>query len=167
MATLILANRRAAGGALGENSKRASACNAKRLRAWLDGRWGILYSNPEDFAPHPSTPRGFIACMSGEFDQYEVKPITLGDGGASQESWLDVAVDDHSLVIVDPNTRDDRVIDFAERALAMRLARIVDRFVMILDASGRCRSTITYRPRRIDRPRTLADLLDAVAVLRR
>lgn len=165
MATLILASRRAA---LGEELKHAATRNAKRLRDWLNGRWGILYSNPEDFAPHPSTPRGFIACMSGEFEQYEVKPITLGsERGAARESWLDVAVDDHSLVIVDPHPRDDRVIDFAERALAMRLARIVEPFVMILDAAGRCRSTITYRPRRIDRPRTLGDLLDAVAVLRR
>lgn len=166
MATLILASRRTAGAAAGE-SKHASLRNAVRLREWLDGCWGVLYSNPEDFAPHPSTPRGFIACLSGEFEQHEVKPITFDNTrGAAPESWLDVAVDDRSLVVVDAQGG-DRVIDLAERSLAAQLARLADPFVMILDAWGRCRSTLSYRPRRIDRPRTLTDILDAVAVLRR
>jgi len=138
-----------------------------RLREWLNGRWGVLYSNPEDFAPHPSTPRGFIACLSGEFEHYEVKPLTLGNhSGAAPESWLDVAMDDQSVVVV-AGSREHSVIDLAERALARQLARLKDPFVMILDTWGRCRSTLSYRPRRIDRPRTLTDILNVVDGLRR
>jgi alkyl hydroperoxide reductase subunit AhpC len=160
MATLILASQRAVSGD-------QSVPNLMRLHEWLNGHWGILYSNPEDFAPHPSTPRGFIARLCGEFEQYDVKPITLGNEiGAAPQSWLDVAVDDNSLVIVDANGVDEPVVDLAERALAMRLAKLEGPFVMILDAHGRCRSTISYRPRRIDRPRTLADILNVVEVLR-
>lgn len=158
MATLIFSSHHSSGD--------QSAPSVMRLREWLDGRWGILYSNPEDFAPHPSTPHGFIASMCGEFEQHDVKPITVGSGiGAVSQSWLDLAVEDDSLVIVDADV-DAAVIDLAERALAMRLAKLAGPFVMILDAHGRCRATISYRPRRIDRPRTLADILNVVEVLR-
>lgn len=159
MSTLILASRH------GLNAD-ARAHRVLRLREWLDGQWGILYSNPEDFAPHPSTPRGFVSRLAAEFEQCNVKPIVLGNElGAAPESWLDIAMEDRSLVSVDPDGIDEPVIDLAERALAVKLAAIDGRFVMILDANGRCRSTINYRPRRIDRPRTLTDILTMVEVL--
>jgi thioredoxin-dependent peroxiredoxin len=159
VSTLILASRHA----LNADTR---PHRVMRLREWLDGQWGILYSNPEDFAPHPSTPRGFVSRLAGEFEQYNVKPIALGsEVGAAPQSWLDVAMEDNSLVIVDADGVDEPVIDLAERALAMKLAEIDGRFVMILDAHGRCRSTINYRPRRIDRPRTLTGILNVVEVL--
>lgn len=159
MSTLILASRHAL-------NADARPHRVRRLREWLEGHWGLLYSNPEDFAPHPSTPRGFISRLGGEFEHCNVKPIVLGsDFGTAPPSWLDIAMEDDSLVIVDADGVDEPVIDLAERALAMQLAGIDGRFVMILDANGRCRSTISYRPRRIDRPRTLTDLLNVVEVL--
>lgn len=159
MATLILASRHALDADVPSH-------RTMRLREWLDGQWGIVYSNPEDFAPHPSTPRGFVSRLAGEFERYCVKPIALGtEISAAPHSWLDIAMEDHSLVIVDADGVDEPVIDLAERALAMKIAGIDSRFVMILDANGRCRSTIHYRPRRIDRPRTLADILKVVEVL--
>lgn len=159
MSTLILASRDALHADIRPH-------RVKRLREWLDGRWGILYSHPEDFAPHPSTPRGFIARLAGEFDHCNAKPIALGkDVGAAPESWLNIASDDDSLVIIDMDGVDAPVIDLAERALALQLAEREGRFVMVLDPNGRCRSTINYQPRRIDRPRTLSDILSVVEVL--
>ena len=159
MATLILARNNALPDVI--------AGQARRLREWLDGSWAVLYSNPEDFAPHPSTPQGFIAHLSGEFAHHNVKPISLAsDLGVPPPSWLNHSGEDNSVVIVDADGADAPVIDLAERALSMKLARLDGPFVMILDANGCCRSTITYRPRRINRPRTVADILGVIEVLR-
>lgn len=160
MATLILARNGALPDAVASHP-------IKRLREWLNGSWAVLYSNPEDFAPHPSTPQGFISYLSGEFSQSNVKPIALAsDIGVAPVSWLDHTGADNCVVIVDADVVDAPVIDLAECALAMKLARIEGPFVMILDANGCCRSTIRYRPQRIDRPRTVADILNVIAVLR-
>lgn len=161
MATLILTPNGTVPDAVGARSM-------KRLREWLDGSWAVLYSNPEHFAPHPGTPQGFLSYLSGEFAQCNVKPIALAnDIGISPANWLHQAGDDNSVVIVDANAAHACVIDLAECALAMKIARIEGPFVMILDANGCCRSTISYRPRRLDRPRTVADILNVVDVLRR
>jgi hypothetical protein len=58
-------------------------------------------------------------------------------------------------VVIDAEVADAPVIDLAERALAMKLARTEGPLVMILDDNGCCRSTITYHPRRVNRPRTV------------
>lgn len=137
MATLILASKRA----LDEQSGRST-----QLREWLAGHWAVLFSNPEDFAPHPGTPAGFVSRLSHDLAQCHAKAITLGeDIVPGRRSWIDDAVEDDSLVVLDGDSGEDTVLDFAERALALKVASLTGPFVLLLDENGCCRSTIIYR----------------------
>jgi len=137
------------------------------LHDWLQGSWALLFSNPDDFAPHASTPPGFMACLVDELRRSHTKPLVLANRlqQGIRINWLQHAINDPSVIVLQA-AGTDQVVDFATRALALKLKRLQPPFVLILDDHGRCRSTISYRPRRIDRLRTVQDLLSVVAVLR-
>ena len=135
-----------------------------RLRNWLNGQWAVLFSNPEDFAPHPSTPEGFITLLADDFAACGVKPIKLGNDDAAP-SWLDYAGADSARVVLDDD--DGPVIDLAERTLAVKIEGLNSPFVIVLDANARCRTTIKYDARRLERARTIQDVLTVVQVLQR
>jgi alkyl hydroperoxide reductase subunit AhpC len=136
------------------------------LQEWLSGHWAIVLSNPEDFAPHASTPCGFVNYFADGVLAAGVKPIAFGHSlEPLAPSWLDHAVNDDSVVLLEQDG--DRVVDLAERALAAQLAALRGPFVLILDQRGRCRLTLQYRQQsRQHRPCTMRDLLEMVEVLR-
>jgi alkyl hydroperoxide reductase subunit AhpC len=136
------------------------------LREWLGGQWTIVLSNPQDFAPHPSTPCGFVNYFADGVLAAGVKPIAFGHSlEPLAPSWLDHAVNDDSIVLLEQNG--NRVVDLAERALAAQLAVLKGRFVLILDDLGHCRLTQHYRiESQQHRPCTMRDLLETVEVLR-
>jgi alkyl hydroperoxide reductase subunit AhpC len=136
------------------------------LHEWLSGHWGIVLSDPKDFAPHPSTPCGFVNYFADGVLAAGVKPIAFGHSlEPLAPSWLDHAVNDDSVVLLEQ--ADDRVVDLAERALASQLATLKGPFVLILDNRGRCRLTLQYRADlQQHRPCTMRDLLEMVEVLR-
>lgn len=136
------------------------------LLDWLDDQWAVLFSHPEDFAPHPSTPAGFITLLAEDFAEYGVKPLVLADASNSA-SWLEYAGADASTVVLDDGQADAQVVDLAEHSLLSKLNRMDSPFVMVIDANGRCRSTITYRARRDNGPRTIYDVLAVVQMLQR
>ena len=133
----------------------------------LEGDWAILFSNPEDFAPHPSTPAGFHAQIAAQFAELRVKPLALATSADEPgHRWLrDVA----GAGAVDPFANARLVspfVDFASRALEVRLRALDPPYVAMIDAAGRCRLTILYQRHRTDRPRTLEELLRIVNALR-
>lgn len=132
------------------------------LREWLRGHWAAVFSNPEDFAPDPSTPPGFVTCIAHEARLARIKPIAFARSLEPVSNWLDHAVNDDALVVL--NHRND-IIDLAERCLATTLARLRQPFVVILDERGRARMTLNYRSG--DRRRTMLDVVDMVELLRR
>jgi alkyl hydroperoxide reductase subunit AhpC len=139
--------------------------HALRLRDWLSGHWAIVFSNPQHFAPHPSTPPGFLARLSSFLERSQVKALTLvGDVALDQRRWLDEVVCDPALVALE--MAGGKVIDFAERTLARRIGELSGPFVIVLDANGCCRSTISYRPSHSSRLRTVEDILRVIGVLR-
>lgn len=137
------------------------------LHDWLQGHWAMLFSHPDDFAPHASTPHGFMACLADEFRRARTKPLALIQRlqQSVPTSWLHHATSDRSLIVV-RHAPAAQVVDFAARVLELKIAQLTQPFVLILDHAGRCRSTISYRPRRIDRLRTVQDLLGVAAALR-
>ena len=71
------------------------------LRVWLDGRWAAVFSHPNDFAPVPTTPAGFVAYMADGVLASGFKPLAFA---ASLEipasSWLDHAFDDAEAAVL-------------------------------------------------------------------
>lgn len=135
------------------------------LRDWLAGHWAVLFSNPEHFAPHATTPAGFITLLAQDFATCGVKPIKIGTCAETAASWLDYAGTDRANVIIDRDS-DDQIVDLLERTLALTIDRLDKPFVIVLDALGRCRSTMTYQPRHGERRRTIEDMLSVVQVLK-
>jgi alkyl hydroperoxide reductase subunit AhpC len=153
-------------------SSSAAGTHGVRLREWLGGQWAVLFSNPEDFAPHPTTPEGFITLLADDFAACGAKPISLdeGSGEESTPSWLDFAgADASNIVLSDAQT--GQIVDLAERTLALKLDRLLchspSRFVIVLDEKARCRTTITYNRNSSARNRTIEDVLTVVQVLQR
>jgi hypothetical protein len=161
MATLIVAETAASNDS--QQARRSTS-----LREWLAGSWGVLFSNPEHFAPHPTTPAGFITLLADDFVVCGAKPIRVA--GRRDEpcgsSWLDYAGADCADVVIDTTAHDSTVVDLCERSLALTLARMESPYVIVIDQLGRCRSTMTYRLRRGERSRTIDDVLSVVQVLR-
>lgn len=136
------------------------------LREWLDDHWSIVMSHPDDFGPRATTPLGFVNCMADSVLAAGVKPMGFGHSlEALVPNWLDHAVNDDAVVLLDRDS--DRIVDLAERALAVRLKQLRGRFILVLDPLGRCRSTVEYRAETLIEPCTMGDLLMMVDVLRR
>jgi alkyl hydroperoxide reductase subunit AhpC len=151
----------------------AATTRKARLREWLGGQWAVLFSHPEDFAPHPTTPEGFITLLADDFAACGAKPISLDDGRGEEStpSWLDFAGADTTNVVLNSDVESAHVVDLAERTLSMKLERLAShsasRFVIVLDEKARCRTTITYNPTPVSRHRTIEDVLTVVQVLQR
>ena len=134
------------------------------LKQWLNGDWAIVLSDPHDFAPHPSTPSGFVNRLADSVLSAGVKLIAVGHSlEPPAPSWLDHAVNDDSVVLLDSK---DRVVDLAERALASRLATLERPFALVLDDKARCRTTLHYRQPAEHAACRMGDLLEIVTTLR-
>jgi hypothetical protein len=133
----------------------------------LQGDWALLFSNPEDFAPHASTPPGFLTYLADKFERGRTRPFALIQQPQQSltPTWLQHATGDRSLLVLDcsPNRR---IVDLATRALLRKLRQLDPPYVLVLDEQGRCRSTLCYRARQIDRPRSVEELLCMVTALR-
>lgn len=157
MASLVLASEPAAATPL----KHERVCS---LREWLNGRWAAVFSHPEDFAPHPSTPQGFTTCLVDGLIGAGIKPLVFGTMLEQlPESWFDHAVDDDSVVVL--KTYDEPIMDLAERALATKLQALRGPFMLLLDERGRCRTTLRYSTGAHHRPRTILDVIEIASAL--
>lgn len=135
------------------------------LREWLDGSWGAVFSHPEDFAPAPTTPPGYVTHIAELVIEARIKPIAFHGLLENQRStWLDHAFNDDAVVLV--GCDESSVVDLAEHALASRLEALASeqRFVLIVDAAGHLRLTLQYAAE--ERPRSTMDILHTVAALR-
>lgn len=134
------------------------------LHEWLQGSWALLFSDPEDFAPQQGTPHGFMARIADELRRADTKALALARDAEPAQGWLRQATEQHAIVVLRPDA--GRIVDFTARSLTRVLEKLEPPFVLVLDELGRCRSTISYRPRRIDRVHTVQELLSVVAALR-
>ena len=157
MPTLLLSNKHLATAELAHE-------RVLSLRDWLGGDWGAVFSNPNDFAPTPTTPAGFITCLAQAMTDAGIKPIAFNRSAepSAQHGWLDHAINDDAWVVLNNDGED--VIDLAEFALASHLDALHRPFVTIIDARGRVRITVTYQPSA--GTRSILDVVDLVEALR-
>jgi alkyl hydroperoxide reductase subunit AhpC len=134
------------------------------LRAWLDGCWAAVFSNPNDFAPAATTPPGFVTCLAHALTDAGIKPIAFNRSAepSAHHSWFDHAIGDDSWVVLNNDGED--VIDLAEFALAAHLDCLHRPFVSIIDERGRVRVTVTYRPSQ--GTRSVLDVVELVSTLK-
>ncbi|EDV27570.1 Peroxiredoxin-6 [Trichoplax sp. H2] len=59
------------------------------FHSWLNGKWGILFSHPDDYTPVCTTELGRAAKLAPEFEKRGVKLIGLSCNSASSHSgWI-------------------------------------------------------------------------------
>jgi hypothetical protein len=143
MSTLALADDR-----LGICAQRLSGAGS--LRAWLAGRWAILFSHPEDFAQEELEMDRWISVLNQGFRTRGVAAVALlRAGGELAESWLGrlAALNrDCAAGVSFDRQQPARSADFAAGALHADIRRSGARFAMIIDSDVRCRRTLSYRP---------------------
>lgn len=142
MTTLALADDR-----LGICARRLSG--GMSLRAWLAGRWAILFSHPEDFAQEQLEMDRWISILSQGFRARGVAAVALLRAGRDpEEGWLGRLAalnrDCAATLSLDP-PQPAALADLAAGALRVDIARSGRRFAMIIDSAVRCRRTLRYR----------------------
>jgi hypothetical protein len=122
--------------------------DAISLRARLAGRWAILFSHPGDFAQEQLEMDRWVAVLSRSFGASGVLPVALaGPGSDPGFGWLGrlAPLDTGSAAVLALDTQPGSPADFAAGALRAQIARSGPRLAMIVDASLRCRRTLSYR----------------------
>src|SRR6185312_14293599 len=100
------------------------------LRTWLAGRWGILFSNPGDFAQEQLEMDRWITVLAHSFGARDVAPVALARPVPDlDQDWLRqlAAIDSGSAAVLALDAAPGPAADFSARALRPQIA-----------PSGRC-----------------------------
>jgi len=130
------------------------------LRAWLAGRWLILFSHPDDFAQEQLEMDRWISVLGRGFRGCGVVPVALARAGKDPEQgWLGrlAALDSGSAAVLAVDAPSVAAADFSAGALRAQISRSGPRFAMIADSQLRCRRILSYRlPSELPSPLDLA-----------
>lgn len=129
------------------------------LRDFVQDRWALLLSHPNDFRMPEGTPEGFVGRVRAELDAERVCIVST----QLTTSWLDRL--DQSSVFVMLERTSGRVISLAERALRIHLNAMTRPYAVIVDSSLHVRATIHYR-RSAAATQCVRELLNVVRTLR-
>jgi hypothetical protein len=121
------------------------------LRAWLAGRWGILFSHPEDFAQEQLELDRWISVLNQGFRAQGVAAVALLRAGHNPEQgWLGrlaTLTRDSAAALSLDLPQPAALADFAAGALRADITRNGPRFALIIDSDLRCRRALSYRSR--------------------
>ena len=71
------------------NFKAVTTAGSINFYDWLDDKWGLLFSHPEDYTPVCTTELGLVAKLKEEFEKRNVNTIALSvDPIASHKGWV-------------------------------------------------------------------------------
>lgn len=125
-------------------------CDATSLRAWLAGRWAILFSHPDDFVQEQLEMDRWLSIVNRSFAQQDVAAVAVARPGHEREqSWLDRLAEsgpDSAAALTLDAPRPGALADLAVGALRAQVTRHGPRCVLIVDAHLRCRRALGYRP---------------------
>jgi hypothetical protein len=119
------------------------------LRAWLAGRWAILFSHPEDFAQEQLEMDRWMSVLSRSLSGHGVAAVALArTAHVTAESHLGrlaaLGGELTAVLALDPPSPAP-LADLSAGALRVHIARSGPRFAMIIDANPRCRRVLSYR----------------------
>jgi alkyl hydroperoxide reductase subunit AhpC len=136
------------------------------LRHWLDGRWAVLFSHPDDFVHCELELDRWIAIVGGAFRQARVQPIALARRQRPVDrGWISAASGTSARVMLYEEPRSDWcAVDLAARRLHEHISASTQRFAMIIDATMRRRKTFLYDA--AERPPSPLDLIGLASKLR-
>lgn len=137
---------------------------ATSLSDWLDGRWGLVFSHPEDFAVLDLEADRWLTVIKDAFSAANVRALRVTTTHSRFASWIEQMNGVDPLLVLEPA----RSVNSAPSAgqvskLRSAIARATSRFVMIVDESLNLRRTILYtladaRPSLLDFAASVAKL---------
>jgi len=112
------------------------------LREWLDGKWGLLLSHPNDFEDHGLEKDRWLEILQASFRTSGVKPIAYRyTSGEPDRDWVSHVTDDERRVRLSY----DEVIDIPSRRLRDQAIEIPGRFAIVVDPSLLSHVVLIYR----------------------
>lgn len=114
------------------------------LRDWLDGRWAVLFSHPDDFVQCDLEYDRWLALVGEAFAQERIRPIALPRPSYGIDRGWIAQLTGAGPVSLHDRLHDRDPIDFHARRLQGAISGMRTRFAMIIDGMLRPRRTYTY-----------------------
>lgn len=143
----------------------AKLITAIALPDWLDGRWALVFSHPDDFASFGLEADRWLAVVKDALTAANVRALATASTRPRFASWIEqLEGTDPWLVLEQGKSASTEPLVANIRTLRSAIARATSRYVMLVDESLNLRRTFTYTP--ADRLPSLLDLAATVAKLR-
>jgi hypothetical protein len=128
---------------------------AVALRRWLNGRWTLLFSHPDDFAAYGFESDRWLVHVEEAFAATDIRPLALA--GRHETGWVTAVGGCTTSLALDEIQRYPVARESREEALRSAAFEPATRFVMTLDAALRLRRTFVYAQQdRLPSPMDLA-----------
>jgi alkyl hydroperoxide reductase subunit AhpC len=125
----------------------ARSAHAVSLRQWLDGRWALLFSHPDDFAQCDFELDRWLQIVGAAFARARIRPLALARASRLVDrGWVSQLTGGACLVSLHEPADDAHLVDLHAHRLESAIAQTPQRFAMLIDAALRRRFTCTYAP---------------------
>lgn len=123
----------------------ARLAGAIALSDWLDGRWGLIFSHPQDFAAQGLEADRWRSLVAEALETMQVRPLRLQSLEQRYASWIEQIAEGDQLLALERRKRVSSD-DLSARAAALRsvLSRSTERFVAIVDERMQLRHVFVY-----------------------
>jgi hypothetical protein len=139
---------------------------ATPLSEWLGGRWGLVFSHPEDFACLDFEADRWLTVVKDALASANVRPLAVFGTRPRFATWIEqLDGSDPLLVLEQSKVRGTVPSGTNVSTLRSAIARATSRFVMIVDDALNLRRTFTYSRR--DRLPSLLDLVATIELMQR
>jgi alkyl hydroperoxide reductase subunit AhpC len=113
------------------------------LRRWLDGRWAILFSHPDDFVQCELELDRWVGILGDAFARARVRPLALSRRTCPiDRGWVSQLSGEACVVSLREPAHGP--FDLHARRLQAAIEGLGQRFAMIIDSTLRRQRTFTY-----------------------